>query len=51
MWQVIGVCVCVWRKGGGRHIKVTNKVQQEMTKGDINLRTSRDTDKETQEKQ
>lgn len=50
MWQVIGVCVCL-EEGVGRHIKVTNKVQQEMTKGDINLRTNRDTDKETQEKQ
>lgn len=44
-------CVCVFGGRGGRHIKVTNKVQQEMTKGDINLRTNRDTDKETQEKQ
>lgn len=49
MWQVIGVCVCL--EEGGGDIKVTNKVQQEMTKGDINLRTNRDTDKETQEKQ
>lgn len=48
MWQVIGVCVL---GGGGRHMKVTNKIKQEMTKGDINLRTNRDTDKETQEKQ
>lgn len=44
-------CVCVFGGRGGGHIKVTNKVQQEMTKGDINLRTNRDTDKETQEKQ
>lgn len=32
-------------------MKVTNKIKQEMTKGDINLRTNRDTDNETQEKQ
>lgn len=36
------MCVCV---GGGRHMKVTNKIKQEMTKGDINLRTNRNTGK------
>lgn len=28
-------------------MKVTNKIKQETTKGDVNLRTNRDTDKET----